>query len=92
MPGNAGMVISFDRLVTPARRSIGLRGIRAVAIKALQHAPCAYGRPVQAGFGCHNQTHPLPGFSSGRLTSTNVATWVLSNQDSNVAPQTLQDA
>jgi hypothetical protein len=32
------------------------------------------------------------GFLSGRLTSSNVATWVLSNQDSNVAPQTLQDA
>jgi hypothetical protein len=32
------------------------------------------------------------GFRSGRLTSSNVATWVLSNQDSNVAPQTLQDA
>ena len=41
---------------------------------------------------CHNQTDPLPGFSSGRLTSSNVATWVLSNQDSSVAPQTLQDA
>ena len=32
------------------------------------------------------------GFQSGRLTSSNVATWVLSNQDSNVAPQTLQVA
>jgi hypothetical protein len=45
--------------------------------------------------GCtnrHNQTDPLPGFPSGRLTSSNVATWVLSNQDSSVAPQTLQDA
>src|SRR5882757_3367035 len=31
------------------------------------------------------------GFRSGRLTSSNVATWVLSNQDSNVAPQTLQE-
>jgi hypothetical protein len=31
-------------------------------------------------------------FSSGRLTSSNVATWVLSNQDSNTAPQTSQDA
>jgi hypothetical protein len=41
---------------------------------------------------CHNQTDPLPGFPSGRLTSSNVATWVLSNQDSSVAPQTLQDA
>ena len=41
---------------------------------------------------CHNQTDPLPGFPSGRLTSTNVATWVLSNQDSRVAPQTLRDA
>jgi len=30
--------------------------------------------------------------SSGRLISSNVATWVLSNQDSNVAPQTSQDA
>jgi hypothetical protein len=40
----------------------------------------------------HNQTDPLPGFPSGRLTSSNVATWVLSNQDSSVAPQTLQDA
>ncbi len=34
---------------------------------------------------------PLPGFPSGRLNSSNVATWVLSNQDSSVAPQTLQD-
>src|SRR6266478_496166 len=41
---------------------------------------------------CHNQTDPLPRFPSGRLTSSNVATWVLSNQDSSVAPQTLQDA
>jgi hypothetical protein len=41
---------------------------------------------------CHNQTDPLPGFPSGRLNSSNVATWVLSNQDSSVAPQTLQDA
>ena len=32
------------------------------------------------------------GFRSGRVTSSNVATWVLSNQDSNVAPQTLQVA
>jgi len=31
------------------------------------------------------------GFPSGRLTSSNVATWVLSNQDSNTAPQTSQD-
>src|SRR6266446_2036195 len=31
-------------------------------------------------------------FLSGRLTSSNVGTCVLSNQDSNVAPQTLQDA
>jgi hypothetical protein len=32
--------------------------------------------------GCtnrHNQTDPLPGFPSGRLTSSNVATWVLSS-------------
>jgi hypothetical protein len=32
------------------------------------------------------------GFPSGRLINSNVATWVLSNQDSSVAPQTLQDA
>ena len=32
------------------------------------------------------------GFLSGRLTSSNAGTCVLSNQDSNVAPQTLQDA
>jgi hypothetical protein len=32
------------------------------------------------------------GLRSGRMTSSNVATRVLSNQDSNVAPQTLQDA
>jgi len=32
------------------------------------------------------------GFPSGRLTSSNVPTWVLSNQDSKIAPQTLQDA
>jgi hypothetical protein len=32
------------------------------------------------------------GFRSGRLTSSNVATWVLATQDSNVAPQSLQDA
>ena len=32
------------------------------------------------------------GFLSGRLTSSNVATWVLSNHDSSVAPQTSQDA
>jgi hypothetical protein len=32
------------------------------------------------------------GFLSGRLTSANVATWVLSNQDSNTAPHTSQDA
>jgi len=31
------------------------------------------------------------GFPSGRLTSSNVATWVLSNQDSSTAPQTSQD-
>ena len=34
----------------------------------------------------------IPGCPSGRLTSSNVATWVLSNQDSRVAPQTLRDA
>ncbi len=28
---------------------------------------------------------------SGRLTISNVATWVLSDQDSNTAPQTSQD-
>jgi hypothetical protein len=32
------------------------------------------------------------GFLSGRLTSSNVGTRVLPNQDSNVAPQTLHDA
>jgi len=32
------------------------------------------------------------GFLSGRLTSSNVGTCVLPNQDSNVAPQTSQDA
>ncbi len=32
------------------------------------------------------------GFPSGRLTSSNSGTWVLSNQDSSLAPQTLQDA
>jgi hypothetical protein len=31
------------------------------------------------------------GFPSGRLTSSNVATWVLSTQDSNTTPQTSQD-
>ena len=31
------------------------------------------------------------GFPSGRLTSSNMATWVLSNQDSITAPQTSQD-
>jgi hypothetical protein len=36
------------------------------------------------------QAHAV--FLSGRLTSSNVGTCVLSNQDSNVAPQTLQDA
>lgn len=33
----------------------------------------------------------IAGFPSGRLTSSNVATWVLSAQDSNTAPQTSQD-
>jgi hypothetical protein len=32
------------------------------------------------------------GFLSGRLTSSNVGTCVLPNQDSNAAPQTSQDA
>jgi hypothetical protein len=32
------------------------------------------------------------GFLPGRLTSSNVATWVLSTQDSSIAPQTLQVA
>jgi hypothetical protein len=49
------------------------------------------GAPVFQPEGCHNQTDPLPGFPSGHLTSSNVATWVLSIQDSSVAPQTLQD-
>jgi hypothetical protein len=40
---------------------------------------------------CHNQTGPLLAFPSGRLTSSNVATWVVSAQDSNTAPQTSQD-
>jgi hypothetical protein len=40
---------------------------------------------------CHNQTGPLLAFPSGRLTSSNVATWVLSAQDSKTAPQTSQD-
>jgi hypothetical protein len=31
------------------------------------------------------------GFLSGRLTSSSVAKWVLSKQDSNKAPQTSQD-
>jgi hypothetical protein len=38
---------------------------------------------------CHNQTDPPPGFPSGRLTSSNVATWVLSNQDSLARPHRL---
>lgn len=32
------------------------------------------------------------GFPSGRLTGSNVGTWVASDRDSNVAPQILQDA
>jgi DNA invertase Pin-like site-specific DNA recombinase len=32
------------------------------------------------------------GFPSGRLTSSKMARWVLSNQDSSVVRQTLQDA
>jgi hypothetical protein len=32
------------------------------------------------------------GFLSGFLSNSNVAAWVLPNQDSNTAPQTLQDA
>ncbi len=43
---------------------------------------------VPGAFGVRLQL----GFASGRLTNSNVATWVLSNQDSSVAPQTLQDA
>jgi hypothetical protein len=32
------------------------------------------------------------GFPSGRLISSNMATWVLSSQDSSVSPQTVQSA
>ena len=53
---------------------------------------CAHGTPKQVETRRHNQTDPLPGFPSGRLTSSNKARWVLSSQDSSVAPQTSQDA
>jgi hypothetical protein len=41
---------------------------------------------------CHNQTDLLPGFPSGRLTSSNEGTWVLFHHDSSAAPQTVQTA
>jgi hypothetical protein len=41
---------------------------------------CAYGGPVQVGF------------PSGRLTSSNEGTWVLSHHDFSAAPQTVQTA
>ena len=42
--------------------------------------------PRAFGVGFHT------GFPSRRFISSNVETWVLSNQDSSIAPQTLQDA
>jgi hypothetical protein len=36
--------------------------------------------------------HYYLGVSSGRLTNSNMATWVFSSQDSSVSPQTLQFA
>jgi hypothetical protein len=54
----------------------------------LSFEAASVGRPT--ALGPLGRVHT--GFRSGRLTSSNVATWVLSNQDSSVAPQTLQDA
>jgi hypothetical protein len=54
----------------------------------LSFEAASVGRPT--ALGPLGRVHT--GFRSGRLTNSNVATWVLSNQDSNVAPQTLQDA
>src|SRR6266404_6676485 len=53
----------------------------------LSFEAASVGRPI--ALGPLERVHT--GFRSGRLTSSNVATWVLSNQDSNVAPQTLQE-
>jgi hypothetical protein len=65
---------------------------RGVVVIAVHFPDMRPGRCRSSQSSCHNQTDPLPGFPSGRLTSSNVAAWVLSNQDSSVAPQTLQDA
>ena len=47
-------------------------------------------RPLRSPLG-HLPSFVHAGLPSGRLTSSNVATWVLSIQDSNTAPQISQD-
>jgi hypothetical protein len=74
---------------------LGYRESRSFSVRGRYGGPFFHdalfrGRLGGAALGPLGRFHA--GFLSGRLTSSNVATWVLSNQDSSVAPQTLQDA
>ena len=66
--------------------SYGVRGRYGGSFSHALFRGCLSGRRLRPLGRAH------AGFLSGRLTSSNVGTCVLSNQDSNVAPQTLQDA
>jgi hypothetical protein len=93
-----GLTIGHDRCLANAvcrfDSDTGRGAASASAVGMVDRLPmmlsfevASVGRPIALGpLGVHT------GFRSGRLTSSNVATWVLSNQDSTVAPQTLQVA
>jgi hypothetical protein len=84
-PGNSCMYPSW------ISRSLCSTGI-ARCIKPLVHSRNETNSSWVNGGGAGAIPRICASFSSGRLTSSNVATWVLSNQDSNTAPQTSQDA
>jgi hypothetical protein len=71
------------------RKECSYASFKACAMSAIRSDGCSLSRA--ASVGRPTALRPLgghTGFWSGRLTSSNVETWVLSNQDSNVAPQT----
>jgi hypothetical protein len=73
------------------RTSIGRTLVRADRRRKPPSSRSARG-PDRAEPNVRFEVRLHAGFPSGRLTSSNVGTWVVPNQDSSVVPQTLQHA
>src|SRR5712671_6866318 len=85
-----GLTIGRDLLARPGYRESCSFGVRGRYGGPFSHDALFSTPPQWAALRPLGRVHA--GFLSGRLTSSNAGTCVLSNHDSNVAPQTLQDA